>query len=143
MIKETALRRMVYAGTGLVIAVAALLAFVVIPRLAVHPQAIADGANRSFLFFFIIQLMAAAVLLAFIIRNRHGGRKIKEFLYIAGIVVILLGFMVFNGAIYMLQTYKGFYEVAILMLVCVGVNLIAGILTIIAGIMLRHYSSAK
>ena len=34
MVKETALRRMVYAATGLVIGVAALFAFVFIPRLA-------------------------------------------------------------------------------------------------------------
>lgn len=143
MVKETALRRMVYTGTGLVIGVAALWAFMFIPRLAVHPQATADGADRSSWIFFIIQLMAAAVLLAFIIRSRHGGRKIKELLYLAGILVILQGFMVFTDAIYMIQTYHGFYEVAILQLVCVGANLIAGILAIIAGIKLRHWSSAK
>jgi hypothetical protein len=143
VVKETVLRRMVYTATGLVIGVAALFAFVFIPRLAVHPQAIADGVDRSSKVFFIIQLMAAAVLLAFIIRSRHGGRKIKELLVLAGIVVILLAFMVFSSAIYSLQTYHGLYEVAILQLVCVGANLIAGILAIIAAIMLRHWSSAK
>jgi hypothetical protein len=137
MVKETALRRMVYAATGLVIGVAALWAFVFIPRLAMHPQAIADGVDRSSKVFFIIQLMAAAVLLGFIIRSRHGSRKIKELLFLAGILVILQDFMVFIGAVYYLQTYQGFYEVAILMLACVGANLIAGILAIIAGIKLR------
>jgi len=71
VVKETALRRTVYAGAGLVIRVAALLAFVVIPRLAMHPEATADGVDRSSKVFFIIQLMAAAVLLAFIIRSRQ------------------------------------------------------------------------
>lgn len=143
MAKETALRLMVYAATAQVIGVAVLWAFVVIPRLAMDLEATADGVVRSNWLFFIIQLMAAAVLLAFIIRSWHGGRKIKEFLVLAGIVVILLGFMVFNGAIYALQTYHRSYEVAILMLVCVGANLIAGILAIIAGTKLRHGSSAK
>ena len=64
-------------------------------------------------------------------------------LYLAGIVVILRGFIWFSSAIYGLQTYHRFYEVAILQLVCVGANLIAGILAIIAAIMLRHWSSAK
>jgi hypothetical protein len=143
MVKETALRRMVYTATGLVIGVAALWAFVFIPRLAMHPQAIADRADRSSWLFFIIQLMAAAVLLAFIIRSRHDGRKIKGLLFLAGILIILQDFMVFTDAIYMMQWYQGFYGVAILMLVCVGANLIAGILAIIVGNKLRHWSSSK
>jgi hypothetical protein len=143
MASEIALRRMVYTATGLVIGVAALFAFVVVPRLAVHPQAIADRANHSYRVFFIIQLMAAAVLLAFIILSRYGGRTIKGFLYLAGIVVSFLGFMVFDGAIYMIQWYQGFHEVAVVMLVCVGANLIAGILAIIAENKLQHWSSSK
>jgi hypothetical protein len=51
--------------------------------------------------------------------------------------------LVLIGATYYLQTYQGFYAVAILMLVCVGANLVAGILAIIAGKKLRHWSSAK
>jgi hypothetical protein len=143
MIKETTLRRMAYTATGLVIGVAALWAFVFIPRLAIHPQAIADGVNRSSKVFFAIQLMALAALLGFIIPSRRGGREIRELLYLAGILIFLQDFMVFIGAVYYLQTYQGFYKVAILMLVCVGANLIAGILAIIAGTKLRHGSSAK
>ena len=97
MASETALRRMVYTATGLVIGVAALFAFVIIPRLVVHPQAIADRANFSYIVFFIIQLVAAAVLLTFIIRSRHGGKKIEGLLLLAGIAIILLGFIVFNS----------------------------------------------
>jgi hypothetical protein len=108
-----------------------------------HPQAIADGVNRSSKVFFAIQLMAVAVLLVFIIPSRRSGRKIRELLYLAGILVILQDLMVFIGAVYYLQTYQGFYTVAILMLVCAGANLIAGILAIIAGKKLRHFSSAK
>ena len=143
MASETALRRMVYTATGLAIGVAALFAFVIVPRLAVHPQAIADRANFSYIVFFIIQLVAAAVLLTFIIRSRHSGRKIEGLLLLAGIAIILLGFIVFNGAVYMMQFYQGFYRVAILMLVCVGANLIAGILAIISENKLRHLTKTK
>ena len=143
MASETALRRMVYTATGLVIGVAASFAFVIVPRLLVHPRAIAERASISYIVFFIIQLAAAAVLLTFIIRSRHGGKKIEGLLLLAGIAIILLGFIVFNGAVYMMQFYQGFYRAAILMLVCVGANLIAGILAIIAENKLRHLAKTK
>jgi len=143
MAKETAMRRMVYIAAGLAIGVAALWAIVFVPRLSVHPQAIADGVHRSSKIFFAIQLIAVAALLGFIIPSRLGGRKIRELLYLAGILVFLQDFMVFIGAVYYLQTYQGFYNVAILMLGCVGANLIAGILAIIAGIKSQHGSSAR
>jgi choline-glycine betaine transporter len=143
MVKETSLPRMVYIATGLVIAVAILYTFVFIPRLTTHPQAISEGVDRTSKFFFVIQLVAAAVLLAFVILSRRGGRKFRGLLFLAGILLIFQGLAEFNGAQYYLQTYRGFYAVAILMLVCVGANLIAGILAIIAGNKLRHRPSAK
>jgi hypothetical protein len=87
--------------------------------------------------------VAAAVLLIFIVRSRHGGRKLEGLLLLAGIAIILLGFIVFNGAVYMLQFYRGFYRVAILMLVCVGANLVAGILAIVSEKKLRHLTKAE
>jgi hypothetical protein len=47
-------------------------------------------------------------------------------------------FMGFNGAVYYLQEYEGFSVEAILMLICVGANLIAAILAIKAGNKYRH-----
>ena len=41
--------------------------------------------------------------------------------------------MVFNGAVFYLEEYEGFSAVAILMLICVGANLIAAFLAIKAG----------
>jgi hypothetical protein len=143
MASDTGLRRLVYVATGLVIGVAVSFALVIVPRLVVHPQAIAERANLSYIVFFIIQLVAAAVLLIFIVRSRHGGRKLEGLLLLAGIAIILLGFIVFNGAVYMLQFYRGFYRVAILMLVCVGANLVAGILAIVSEKKLRHLTKAE
>jgi len=51
MAKETALRRMVSVGIGLVIAWAAFLAFVAIPLMAKHPEFVSLGSARGYWFF--------------------------------------------------------------------------------------------
>jgi hypothetical protein len=133
---------MVYISTGLVIGVTALWAFLFVPRLAVHPQAVAEGVDSSSKMFFAYQLAAAIVLLVVVVLSRYGGSIVEGLLFLAAMLVFLHDFMVFNGAVYYLQTYKGFSAIAILMLACVGVNLIAGILAIMAAKRLRHRSSA-
>jgi hypothetical protein len=132
MDKETASRRLVYIASGLVIGVTALWAFWFLPRLVAHPQAIADGVARSSRIFFAIRLAAVVVLLAYIILRRHAGRMIKALLYLAVILFFLHDFMVIDEAPYYLEHYRGLQTVATLMLVCFGVDLIAGILAIIA-----------
>ncbi len=129
MAKETVLRRIVYVGIGLVIAEAAFSAFVTIPRMAMHPEVVGHGSVRSYSDFVIVQLIVAAVLLAFVILIRHDLRKIGVILIISGIVVIVLSFMMFTGAVFYLDEY-GFYDVANLLSICIVANLIAGILFI-------------
>jgi hypothetical protein len=143
MAKETAARRMVYAATGLVVGVTLLWAFVFVPRLAVHPQAIADRVDSSSKIFFLIQLVATVILLVFVVVSRLGGRMIRELLYLAVVPILLHDFMVFVGAIYYLEWYQGFRTLSILMLVCVAANLIAAVLAIMAGRKLRHRSSPE
>jgi hypothetical protein len=133
MAKETTLRRMVYTATATAIGVAALWALLFVPRLAAHPMAIADRVDHSSKIFFAIQLVGAVVLLCVVILSRRGGRIISGLLYLAAAVIFLHDFMVFDGAVYYLQNYEGFSVEAILMLVCVGANLIAAILAIKAG----------
>jgi len=133
MAKAIAFRRMVYAATALAIGVAALWALLFLPRLAAHPQAIADHVDRSSKIFFAIQLVAVVVLLAVVILSRRGVKMLSGPLYLGAVLLCLHDFMVFAGAVDYLQEYKGFAAEAILMLVCVGVNLIAAILAIIAG----------
>jgi len=142
LVKEIAVRRMVYTATGLVIGVTVLWAFLFVPRLTAHPQAIAEGVDHSSKMFFNIQLIAAVILLAFVIISWLSGRMIRELLYLAAIPIFLHDFMVFVGATYYLQTYQGFRALSILMLVCVVANLIAAILAIIAGGKPRNRSSA-
>ncbi len=140
MAKENILRRMVYVGIGLVIAEAAFFAFVVIPRLAIHPECV--KSTQAYWFFAKIRLVVAAALLAFFIPNRHNLRRIKAFLTLVGVLVIVLSFPMFSGAHWYLDKY-GFYDMANLLSICIGANLIAAILFITVPIMLRRSSSSK
>ncbi len=57
MAKETALRRMVYVGIGLVITEAAFAAFVAIPRMALHPEIVKLGTVHAHWIFVIVKLI--------------------------------------------------------------------------------------
>ena len=104
MAKETSLRRIVYFGIGLVIAEAAFLVLVAIPRLAMHPESI--QSTRPYWVFAIIRLIVAAALLALFIPNRHNLRKIEGFLITAGVLVIMLSFPMFTGAVFYIDARK-------------------------------------
>ena len=142
MAKETALRRMVSVGIGLVIAEAAFLAFVAIPLMAKRPEFVRLGSARGYWFFVIFQLIVAAFLLASFIPNRHNLKRITVSLILAGIVVILLGLMFIQGVDWYLGRY-GFYDVAILLSIFIVTNLIAGILLIIASVKIKRSTSSE
>ena len=72
-------------------------------------------------------------ILIYVILSRRGVRMLGGPLYLGALLLFLHDFMVFQLAVYSLQSYKGFHVEAILMLVCVGANLIAAILAIISG----------
>jgi hypothetical protein len=93
--------------------------------------------------FFAVLLIAAVVLMASVILGRRGGRIISGLLYLAAALIFLHDFMVFDGAVYYLENFEGFFAEAILMLVCVGANLIAAILAIKAGNKYRRLTKAK
>jgi hypothetical protein len=131
--KEMTARRMAYTATGLVVGVTVLWAFVFVPQLAVHPQAIADGVDSSSRMFLTIQLIAAAILMVFVVISWLSGRMFRGLLYLAVVPILIHNIMAFNGAIFYLQTYQGFRALSIMMLVCVAANLIAVILAIMAG----------
>lgn len=141
MDKETASRRTAYAATAIAIGVAALWALLFVPRLAAHPEAIADRVDHSSKIFFAIQLAAVVVLLAAAILSRRGVRMLSGPLYLGALLLFLHDFMVFQLAVYSLQFYEGFRAAAILMLVCIGANLIAAVLAILSG--KKHLQMAK
>jgi hypothetical protein len=139
--KETTSRRMAYTATAIAIGVAALWALLFVPRLAAHPEAIADRVDHSSKIFFAVQLAAVVVLLAAAILSRRGVRMLSGPLYLGALLLFLHDFMVFQLAVYSLQFYEGFQAKAILMLACIGANLIAAILAILAG--KKYLKSAK
>jgi amino acid transporter len=133
--KDTTLRHMVYIGIGLVVAEVAFSAFVAIPRMARHTELVRLGSIHAYSIFAIVQLIVGAGLITFLIRHRHDIRKIEGFLVIAGIVVIVLSFIMFGSAAYYLDEYR-FYDVANLLSIWSAANLIAGILFIVVAIKL-------
>jgi len=147
MAKEISGQRLAYSAAAIVIVVTALWALLFVPRLDVHPEAIAEGVDRSSKIFFAVQLLAAVVLLVCVILSQRGGRIfsriISGLLYLAAALVFLHDFMVFDGVVYYLQNYEGFSAEAILMLACAGANLIAAILAIKAGNRYRQFIKAR
>jgi hypothetical protein len=139
MDKESASRRLSYIASGLVIGVTALWAFWFLPRLVAHPEAIADGVDRSAKFFFALRVAGVFCLIAYLLLRRHARRLSKVLFYPAVILICLHDFMVINEASFYFHNYLGLQGVATLMLVCIGVDLIAGILGVIA----RHKRSRK
>jgi hypothetical protein len=144
MAKTDPSQKSVYIAAAIVIIVTALWAVLFVPRLGMHPEAAKDGAADSSRVFFKFLLAAAVVLLACVILSQLGGRIISGvitgLLYLAAGLVVFHDFMVFNGAVFYLQEYEGFLTEAILMLICVGANLIAAILAIKAGNTYRQSS---
>jgi uncharacterized membrane protein len=145
--KKVGGQRLIFIATAMAIAVAALWAVLFVPRLDIHPQAIKDGVDSSSKMFFSIQWLAAAVLIVCVILSLSSGRIISGvlsgLLYLAAGLLSLHDFMVFNGAVFYLQNYEGFFEEAILMLACVVANLIALILAIKSGNRYRKLIKAR
>ena len=141
MAKETTLRRMVYVGIGLVIAPAVFSAFVVIPRMAMHPESNNSVASAWF-FCVIIPLIVAAFLLASFVPNRHNLARIKGVLICAGVVVIILSLMIAKQASWYLEQYR-FYDFTIPEFISAGAYLIAGILLIIVSVKIKRSTSSE
>ena len=137
--KETTLRCMVSIGIVLVITGGIFSAFVSIPRMAVHPEVIKDGAVDSAWFIsVIIPLVVAAFLLIFFILNRHNLARIKAYLIVVEVAVILLSLMIAKQA-----NYYSEYDFALLELIYAGIYLIAGILLIIVSVKIKRSASSE
>lgn len=143
MAKESSLRGMVFVGIGLVIAGAVFSAFVSIPRMAMHPEVIEDGAVASSRYFsFIIPLIVAGFLLASFFLTRQNLKRIKAILIVAEVVVIILSLMISKQAGYYLESY-GFQDMAIPEFLCAGAFLIAGILLIVVSVKINRPTSSE
>lgn len=135
MIKETNLNRILYVATGLVIAVVLMLAFIVIPfvRVDTSPGTTPERAVPVFWVIVIIHLLFVAALVYSILVNQQGGRVSKGLLVTIGILLILFGLTMSDGAFaYLGHSGHGMRTVAVSMFICIGFNLIAGVLAFVA-----------
>jgi hypothetical protein len=131
MINETILRRILYLGTGLIIVVVLILAFMVIPsvRMDTSPQATPERAVPAIWIVVIIHLLIVAALIWTILVIQRGGRINKGLLVTVGVVLILLSLMVLDGAsAYSGHPDPGMHRVAVSMFVCVGCNFLTSVL---------------
>ncbi len=100
MNNNTILRRILYAGTGFVIIVTLILAFIVIPSviLDTSPQADPERAVPGILFVIVVHLIIVAAMVRTILVNQRGGRIEKGLLIGLGVLLLLLSLMVLDGA---------------------------------------------
>lgn len=146
MINETVLRRILYVGTGLIIAVALILVFMVIPsvRMDTSPQATPERAVHGIWVVIIVHLLIVAALIWTFMVNKRGGRINKELLVAAGVIPILLSLLILDGAsAYLNHPDPGMHKVAISMFICVGCDFIAGVLALTARYLRRHQPPSK
>ena len=133
MKNDTILRRILYVGTGLVIVVTLILAFLVIPSVIIDtsPQADPERAVPGILFVIIIHLVIIAALVRTILVNQRGGRINKGLLIGLGVLLVLLSLMVSDGAsAFLNHTDPIMHRVAISMFICTGCNFIASVLAL-------------
>jgi len=128
---ETLLRRILYVGTGLVIVVALILAFMVIPsvRMDISPQANLDRAVHRIWAGIIFHLIIVTILIWTILVNHRGGRINKGLLVVAGVALIFMDLIISDRAIaYLDHPCTGMHSVVSWMFICVGFNFIVSML---------------
>ncbi len=134
MIKEAVLNRILYVGTWLVIGVVFILVMIVIPLLQPDKPFWATPDKTVSVFWAIVlihMLLAVGLIYSSIVRQR-GGRISKDLIVAVGIVLIIFGLTMSDGAFaYLGESGAGRRMVAISMFICVGFDFIAGVLIFI------------
>jgi hypothetical protein len=141
MSNETVLRRILYVGAGLVIIVILILSFLVIPSVIkdTSPQASPGVAVPGILFVIFIHLLIVAGLVRTILVIKRAGRTGKGPLIGIGVVLILFGFFILDGATaYLDHPDPIMHRVSVSMFVCTGFNFIASILAILTALFSRR-----
>jgi len=144
MVNETVLQRILYVGTGLVIVVTLILAFIVIPsvRMDTSPQADPERAVPGILFVIIIHLIIVVALVRTILLNKRGGRMGKGLLIGLGVLLLLFSLMILDGAsAYLSHPDPIMHKVPISMYICTGCNFVASVLAFLASWYSRRLQS--
>lgn len=145
MINETSLIRMLYVGTGLIIVVVLVLAFLVIPSVIIDTSSQADPktAVPGIAFVIILHLIIAGALIRAIIVKKRGGRIDKGLLIGLGVLLLLLSFMVLDGAsAYGSHTDPVMHTASVSLFICAGFNFTAVVLFFLAAWFSKRVRSA-
>lgn len=133
MIKNKRWSRMIYLSVGLITIVVLLLLAVVVPFVAtdMKPSATPEKAIPAILVSSIIHLLVVAALLWTIRAHNRKNRINKELLVASGILPIVLGLILMDGAFAYLD-HPGMLVASIAMFLCVGLDILGGCLALIA-----------
>lgn len=141
MSNVTILRRILYVGTGLVIAVILILAFIVIPSVIndTSPHTSPKTAVPGIIFVIIIHLLIVTWFARTILVNKRGGLIGKGPLIGTGVVLILFGLLILDGASgYSDHTDPIMNRVSVSMYVCTGFNFFASVLVLLSAFFIRR-----
>jgi hypothetical protein len=120
MIHDTVLRRILFLGTGLIIAVVLIMALVVIPsvRMDTSPHATPERALPAFGVVVIIHLLIIAALVSTIKVNKQRGQINKVLLVVAGVVPIIFSLVILDAACAYIDN-PDTHSAAIFLFVCI------------------------
>ena len=133
MKSETIRNRIQYVGAGLVIFTTLILAFIIIPGHFVDktPGLQLGWAIKMLIVTIILHLLICYAFRKMIIVNKGGGRLNKIVFIITGIVLLILGLLLSDGA-FAMSGHANIQFVAISWFICVANDVIAGMLIFIA-----------
>ena len=137
MINQISFRRMLYVGIGLITAVAAIFAILVIPPYTIPQQAIIPMWG-----IIIVQLLIVVALIWTIKINNRDGKINTELLAAAGVIPIVLSLLMLDGAF----AYLGKPDqpgVSFWMFICVGCDIVAGLLALNARFSRKYKPPSK
>jgi len=139
MINEIVWRRILYTGIGLIVAVAAILAIVVIPQVLsdTSPSADPGKAVPAISVIVVVHLLIVAALIWTIKVNNRGTKINKELLVAAGVAPMVLSLLILDGAFaYVDEPHMHWAGVS--MFIGVGCDFLAGLLALIARYFRRY-----
>jgi len=137
MISQIQFRRMLYLGIGLLTAVAAILAILVIP-----PSKIPEPAIIPIWVNVIVHLLIIVALIWIIKVNKRNGEIKTELLAGAGIVLIILSLLILDGAFAYINN-PNMIVASISLFICVGCDFAAGLIALLARFLPKRRSLAK
>ena len=144
MINENVWRRMLYLSLGLIFIVALILAIVVIPQVMSDksPSASPENAVPAISVIAIVHLLIVFALIWTIKVNNRSGRINKELLVATGVIPMVAGLLILDGAFaYLDNPYT--HWTGIWMFICVGCDFVAGLLALIARYFRRYGPLSK